>query len=230
MIDTKVPLLRRVRRIAGRLIFTLLALAVPGALGSAGATPPIPEISSTIDFCSSCHGPDGRSTSPQFPRLAGQRADYIAAQLQAFRNDTRTAPHAQDYLNYLVMWGLTAQLNAPTTDAIAAYYASQTPASGTQAASAQIAAGARIYAEGVPSQGIPACVACHGPRAQGSPPIPGVTGQSPVPRLAGQYQAYLARQLEVFRIWARQNVMMHTISVGLTPEQIDDVTAYLATL
>jgi cytochrome c553 len=86
---------------------------------------------------------------------------------------------------------------------------------------AEAAAGQRIYTAGIPSQGVPACITCHGPSAQGS---------ASIPRLAGQYQAYLARQLEAFMIWARQNVTMHAVSMNLTPEQIRDVTAYLATL
>jgi cytochrome c553 len=178
-------------------------------------------VAEILYYCSACHGPDGRSTSPNFPRLAGQRKDYIVAKLNDFRNDTRTAPHAQTYLDYLVMWGLTAQLNPPTTDAIAAFYASQPPVAGEPAISPQIAAGERIYAEGIPSEKVPACVSCHGVRAQGNDSIP---------RLAGQYQAYLARQLQAFASWGRHNVIMHANAMNLTPEQINEVTTYLATL
>ena len=172
-------------------------------------------------YCSSCHGPGGHSPSPMFPHLAGQQKDYIIKQLQDFRNDTRTAPHAQTYLDYLVMWGLVTQLDPPTTDAIAAFYASQPPAAGLPAALPDVAAGRRIYTEGIPSENVPACVGCHGPSAQGTDSIP---------RLAGQYQAYLARQLEAFAAWSRQNATMHANSVNLTPEQISEVTAYLGTL
>ena len=172
-------------------------------------------------YCSSCHGPGGRSPSPMFPHLAGQQKDYIIKQLQDFRNDTRTAPHAQTYLDYLVMWGLVTQLDPPTTDAIAAFYASQPPAAGLPAALPDVAAGRRIYTEGIPSENVPACVGCHGPSAQGTDSIP---------RLAGQYQAYLAHQLDAFAAWTRQNVTMHAVSLNLTPEQILDVSAYLATL
>jgi cytochrome c553 len=201
------------------LAFLALTIAAFSAIGPTPAS--AADVPSILYYCSSCHGPNGRSTSPTFPRLAGQHKDYIVAQLNDFRNDTRTAPHAQTYLDYLVMWGLTAQLDPPTTDAIAAYYASQAPVAGKLAPSAQTAAGQRIYTAGIPSQGVPACISCHGPSAQGNDSIP---------RLAGQYQAYLARQLGAFMIWARQNVTMHAVSTNLTPEQIRDVTAYLATL
>src|ERR1700746_1797220 len=124
--------------------FALVALAVAGC-GGTGA----PEsgradstVAGTVRVCSSCHGPDGRSISPTFPRLAGQQKDYIVAQLQAFREKTRADPHAQTY-----MWGMAAQLSDSTIDGIATYYASQAPVAGTPSASPETAAGAKIYAE-----------------------------------------------------------------------------------
>jgi len=212
------------RRAARSNVRMLAFLALAGLMWSGAAgresarAADVPEI---LYFCSSCHGTGGQSPSPKFPRLAGQQKDYIIAQLQAFRDDTRTAPHAQAYLDYLVMWGLVSQLDPPTTDAIAAYYAGQPPVPGQPAASPEIAVGRRIYTEGIPSENVPACISCHGPRAQGNDSIP---------RLAGQYQAYLAHQLDAFAAWTRQNVTMHAVSLNLTPEQILDVSAYLATL
>jgi cytochrome c553 len=169
-----------------------------------------------VHVCSSCHGPDGRSISPTFPRLAGQQKDYIIAQLQAFRDKTRADPHAQTY-----MWGMAARLSDPTIDAIAAYYSSQTPVAGSPGDSPQTVAGKNIFTEGIPSEGVPACMSCHGEKAEGN---------GPIPRLAGQHQAYLARQLEAFASMARANEIMHENSKDLTPQQISEVTAYLATL
>jgi cytochrome c553 len=65
-----------------------------------------------------------------------------------------------------------------------------------------------------------ACMSCHGENAEGS---------GPISRLAGQHRAYLARQLEAFASMARANEIMHENSKNLTPEQISEVTAYLAT-
>ena len=170
----------------------------------------------TVHVCSSCHGSEGRSVSPTFPRLAGQQKDYLVAQLQAFRDKTRADPHAQTY-----MWGMAAQLSDQNIDAIATYYASQTPVAGEPGSSPEIAAGKKIFTEGIPSQSVPACMACHGEKAEGN---------GPIPRLAGQHQAYLARQLEAFASMARANQIMHENSKDLTPQQISEVTAYLATL
>ena len=179
--------------------------------GSADST-----VAGTVHVCSSCHGPDGRSISPTSPRLAGQQKDYIVAQLQAFRDKTRADPHAQTY-----MWGMAARLSDPTIDGIAAYYASQTPVAGEPSASPETAAGKKIFTEGIPSESVPACMSCHGENAEGN---------GPIPRLAGQHQAYLGRQLEAFASMARANEIMHENSKDLTAEQISEVTAYLATL
>jgi len=195
---------------------TILASSVPTPKNADAA-----EVADILRFCSSCHGPQGQSIAPNYPRLAGQQKDYIAAQLQNFRDGTRTAPHTQNYLDYLAMWGLVVQLTPPTADAIAAFYASQPPVAGQPSGSPEVAFGRRIYTEGIPSENVPACTGCHGVTAQGN---------GPIPRLAGQYQGYLARQLEAFASWQRQNVTMHANSVNLTPEQINEVTAYLATL
>jgi cytochrome c553 len=179
--------------------------------GSADTT-----VAGTVHVCSSCHRPEGRSISPTFPRLAGQQKDYLVAQLQAFRDKTRADPHAQTY-----MWGMAARLSDPTIDGIAAYYAAQTPVAGQPSASPETAAGKKIFTEGFPSENVPACMSCHGEGAEGN---------GPIPRLAGQHQAYLARQLEAFASMARANEIMHENSKDLTPEQIAEVTAYLATL
>jgi cytochrome c553 len=197
--------------------FAFLALAVAGCGGkapeNASAESTVP---GTVHVCSSCHGPDGRSISPTFPRLAGQQKDYIIAQLQAFRDKTRADPHAQTY-----MWGMAARLSDPTIDAIAAYYSSQTPVAGSPGDSPQTVAGKNIFTEGIPSEGVPACMSCHGEKAEGN---------GPIPRLAGQHQAYLTRQLEAFASMARANEIMHENSKDLTAEQISEVTTYLATL
>src|SRR5271166_182047 len=219
MVDDKARR-RSAARVAGRML-AYVALSVAAWSGTGPESASAADVSETLQFCSSCHGPDGRSTSSRFPRLAGQHKDYIIEQLQDLRNDTRTAPHAQNYLDYLTMWGLVAHLDEPSIDAIAAFYASQAPVAGEPAVSPEIAAGKKIYTEGIPSESVPACISCHGARAEGN---------GPIPRLAGQYQDYLTRQLEAFASWARQNVTMHANSVNLTPEQINEVTAYLATL
>jgi cytochrome c553 len=206
---------RRIVSIPAAFAWVALTVAACGGTGpesgSADTT-----VAGTVHICSSCHGPGGRSISSTFPRLAGQQKDYLIAQLQAFRDKTRADPHAQTY-----MWGMAARLSDATIDGVAAYYASQTPVAGEPNASPEAAAGKKIFTEGIPSENEPACMSCHGEQAQGN---------GPIPRLAGQHRAYLARQLEAFASSARANEIMHENSKNLTPEQISEVTAYLATL
>jgi cytochrome c553 len=206
---------RRILSISAALVSVSLTVAACGGTqpeaGKADTT-----VAGTVHVCSSCHGPEGRSISPTFPRLAGQQKDYLVAQLQAFRDKTRADPHAQTY-----MWGMAAQLSDQTIDAIAAYYASQAPVAGKPNASPETAGGEKIFTEGIPAESVPGCMSCHGEKAEGN---------GPIPRLAGQHQAYLARQLEAFASMARANEIMHENSKDLTAEQISEVTAYLATL
>ena len=80
-----------------------------------------------VNLCSTCHGPRGISTSPEFPILAAQRKGYLEAQIDAFRNKTRAEKDAHDF-----MWGIAGNLDEAIIGGIAKYYASQPPATGTQ--------------------------------------------------------------------------------------------------
>src|SRR5450755_3080000 len=121
------------------------------------------ELQKTIDTCSACHGLNGRSVAPTFPNLAAQTAPYIELQLHAFKDQTRADPDAQAY-----MWGMASQLNDPTISALAAYFAKQTAAVGSNETSALILQGRHIFEEGVPTRQIPPCASCHGARAEGN--------------------------------------------------------------
>src|SRR5579871_6660607 len=72
--------------------------------------------------CQNCHGAGGNSVVATFPRLNGQQADYIAAQLKSFRSHSRADPHAVAY-----MWGMASQLDDAMIDALAKYFAAQPP-------------------------------------------------------------------------------------------------------
>jgi cytochrome c553 len=164
--------------------------------------------------CSTCHGLRGISVSPTFPNLAGQQAPYLEAQLKAFRDRSRADPHAQAF-----MWGMAAQLTDDTIKNIADYFAAQPPAAGTRADPAEVAAGRKIYEEGLPARNVPACQSCHGNKAQGN---------GPFPRLAGQHRSYLEKQLEAFAANLRANPIMHENSKNLTALQISQVAGFLS--
>jgi cytochrome c553 len=189
---------------------TLMAMsACTGAGKNAGEQ----TVAGTVQVCSSCHGPEGRSISPTFPRLAGQQQDYLVTQLKAFRDHSRADPHAHTY-----MWGMAASLTDPTIDGLAAYYSAQTPAPGSPSDPADMAAGQKIFEEGIPATEVPACKTCHGDKAQGI---------GPIPRVAAQHRSYLEGQLAAFTSNQRANELMHENTKNLT-EQARQLAAYLA--
>jgi cytochrome c553 len=212
---------RRFRRTLSTVLVAAIGLVIAGCDGGAGQKPqtaglPPPDIAGTVHVCSSCHGPGGHSISSTFPRLAGQQKDYLIAQLTAFRDHKRADPHAQTY-----MWGMAARLSDPAIAALAAYYAAQPPVPGAPDNSPEAVAGRKIYTEGIAAQKVPACALCHGEKG---------AGNGPIPRLAGQHNAYIERQLEAFASNARANQIMHENSKNLTVEQIRDVAAYVRSL
>ena len=66
--------------------------------------------------CAACHGADGNSASVEFPRLAGQYADYLVKALADYKSGARKNP---------VMAPLAASLSKRDMEDLAAYYASQ---------------------------------------------------------------------------------------------------------
>ncbi len=174
------------------------------------------ELQKTIDNCAVCHGPDGHSVSPTFPNLAAQQPVYIENQLNAFKNETRGDPDAQAY-----MWGMASQLNPELIKGLAHYFSVQAAPPPTPGDAKLIAEGRKIFTQGVPANGIPPCASCHGAAAE---------GRGMFPRLAGQHAPYLLKQLLVIQSALRSAPVMHGIVKDLKPDQMQAVTAYLASL
>jgi cytochrome c553 len=198
----------------------LLAAACLLAFGAAAALADGPSPESKLDAeriavgtCRSCHGSHGNSYSPKVPQLAGQRANYLAAQLHAFKAQTRGDADAIGY-----MWGMAAPLDDATIDALAEYYAGQAPVIGKRGDGALIAKGKDIYNNGISAEGIPSCAACHGPSAEGSDQFP---------RLAGQHVQYVLKQLRSFQNSMRDVAVMHGIALSLKESDMRAVANYL---
>jgi cytochrome c553 len=175
-----------------------------------------------IGTCATCHGPQGHSFSPKFPVLAGQQANYLASQLQGFKAQTRGDADALGY-----MWGMAAPLDDGLMAGLADYYSRQTPRAGPEEGPTLIARGKEIYQNGDSVQGIPACVACHGPGAAGTP---GAAGAGSFPRLAGQHVQYLMKQLRSFQNNMRNVAVMHGVARGLQIGDMQAVSTYLQSL
>lgn len=167
-----------------------------------------------VGVCGTCHGVHGNSTQPKFPRLAGQNPSYLAAQLRAFRNQTRGDSDAIGY-----MWGMAQPLNDPTIDALAKYYAAQQPRPAKKGGDMSlIQRGREIYENGIASEGVPACASCHGPDAR---------GLAEYPRLAGQHAQYVLKQLASFQSNMRDIAVMHGVAQNLRVPEMESVAAYL---
>jgi len=166
-----------------------------------------------VNLCSSCHGPRGVSTSPEFPILAAQQAAYFARQIEAFRDHSRAEKDAHDF-----MWGVAAQLDETVVDSLAQYYAAQAPAQGRMGDSGLAMKGKELFDRGVPERGVPACAMCHGQNAE---------GRGEFPRLAGQHAKYVAKQLRAIGTGERGNAVMHGVIKGLTSDEAQAVAAYV---
>jgi cytochrome c553 len=164
--------------------------------------------------CFICHGADGESSSPVFPRLAGQNEGYIVRQLKDYRNGKRTSTTMQP---------MVSDLSEADFVALGRYFASR-PTHGHQVEDAELAqVGAFVYKRGNPWSGVAACAGCHGPSGYGT---------SALPRLAGQHAQYTEKQLREFNSRARtnDNLVMHSIASKLTELELKAVASYLAGL
>lgn len=197
----------------GLLLAGTLALSAAAAAGFADDTAAAGAQRIAVTVCGTCHGRDGNSTQPKFPRLAGQHASYLAAQLKAFRSQTRGDPDAVGY-----MWGMASELDDTTIDALAGYYAGQKARASAVRDPALVARGREIYEHGIASQGVPACSACHGPDAH---------GLQDFPRLAGQHAQYVLKQLASFQSNMRNVAIMHGVAQNLHLADMQAVGAYL---
>jgi cytochrome c553 len=166
-----------------------------------------------VNLCSTCHGPRGISTSPEFPILAAQRRGYLESQLEAFQAKTREEKIAHDF-----MWGIAGDLDDHMIDSIARYYAAQPPAPGRPGDPAVIARGKQLYEQGVAERSIPACATCHGADA---------AGIADFPRLAGQHAKYVVKQIEYIQAQVRKAPIMHGIVKDMTPAEMEAVAAYV---
>lgn len=179
--------------------------------------------------CLACHGPGGNAVVPAFPRLAGQRAEYLYYRLREFQ-------HADPKLPYYAASPMPVQART-LSDAdmrnLAVYFAAQTPTATPGAAAPADASGETLFREGDASRGIPPCQGCHGAAAEGGPVD---AGQQYLlyPALRGQHAPYLAARLRSYRDgWPRYaggDYIMAGVARRLDDASIQAIAAYLAAL
>lgn len=130
--------------------------------------------------CTWCHEVSAQGYDPA-PRLAGQRYRYLENQLRRFVRRERNNPFSQLY-----MWNAARNLNRRERRYLADYFSRLHPKPADNGQKNLVAEGRRIFHQGIPSSNIVACMACHGPRAQGARQIP---------RLGGLSYYYIKRRL-----------------------------------
>jgi cytochrome c553 len=164
--------------------------------------------------CFICHGADGESSSPVFPRLAGQNATYVARQLADYKSGKRRSTTMQP---------MVEDLSQADFAALGAWYASR-PTQAHAVEDTELAqVGRFVYLRGNADSGVPACSTCHGPTGQGSETLP---------RLAGQHAQYTVNQLRQFnkRERTNDNAVMHAIASKLSELELKAVASYLSGL
>lgn len=169
--------------------------------------------------CGGCHGLDGAGNHIKFPRLAGQKPAYIIKQLNDFREGRRLNDGGQ-------MQQMASELTEKDIGRVADWFAKQMPAwPGLTIEPPSDLARARQLAT-VDGGGIPACLSCHSASA------PALSGSGIVaPRLAGQRDFYIVKQLTEFRAGDRDNdpeSIMRTIAKSLTDADINALAAFLS--
>lgn len=160
------------------------------------------------ETCIACHGPDGNSTDPAIPSLAGQPKQFITTQLVMFREGNRNNPP---------MFALTtAMSNADMNDYGTFFTAQKRLTKGQPVSPEKIAAGRRVTEQYN-------CVQCRGPALLGTQHIPGLAGQQP---------EYLRTQLQGFKAMTRFDMdgNMTSAAQPLTPTDIDLLAEYLSSL
>ncbi len=166
--------------------------------------------------CSACHGMDGNSTVPQWPKIAGQKQSYIVQQLMDFKVGEKSGRHND------TMYPIVAMLSKQDMEDLAAYFSSLPGSIG--AASPKLAArGKALYRGGDLENKITACTACHGPTGQG-------IETAAYPRLAGQHPDYIVQQLKAFKSKERANdlnAIMRDISAKLSDDDMLAVASYI---
>lgn len=178
--------------------------------------------------CAACHGADGNSPLPNFPKLAGLGEKYLYKQLTDINSGARPV---------LEMTGILAPYNDQDLQDIAAFFAAQ----GMQLSGAtekkvltndgvevdSLALGRTIFRAGNKESGVPACMGCHSPTGAGNAP-------AGYPRLGGQYAQYIEKQLRAFRAGERTNdgdaKTMRSVTRNLTDAELVSVANYISGL
>lgn len=193
------------------LVSLLLTLGITGLAHAAGDAK---AGQAKTAVCGACHGADGNSLAPNFPKLAGQGERYLLKQLHDIKDGKRQV---------LEMTGLLTNLSDEDLADIAAYFSSQSGSVGA-ADPKLVARGEALFRGGKLEEGMPACTGCHSPNGAGN-------AAAGFPHLGGQHAQYVTKQLTDFREGNRtndgDNMIMRAIAAKLSNKDIEAVSSYI---
>ena len=194
-----------------RSAFTVVAALGLAASASAQHQPDPAQVAAgreKAQICAACHGPEGNSQDAQYPILAGQSWRYIYNQLKDFKEGRRSDPQ---------MSPMAAGLATEDMIALGNYYEAQkADRIKFQFDGAKVDAGRKIADAAL-------CPMCH---------LGGFVGQNEIPREAGQWPAYIKKQLSDFRARRRTNDAgnMTSYTSGLSDQDIENLSQYIGNL
>ena len=164
--------------------------------------------------CFLCHGATGDSSSPLYPKLAGQNSEYMLKQLRNFKRGERESSD---------MRKVVADMDENDMQSVAFFFSRQQPSRGNSAYAEMRALGEKLFSQGDPARGLKPCRECHGDNGAGS---------ATLPRIAGQHTLYIETQLTLFeeRKRTNDNAQMQDVAKRLTTDEVRAVAEYLRSL
>lgn len=164
--------------------------------------------------CFLCHGATGDSSSPLYPKLAGQNSEYMLKQLRNFKRGERESSD---------MRKVVADMDENDMQSVAFFFSRQQPSRGNSAYAEMRALGEKLFSQGDPARGLKPCRECHGDNGAGS---------ATLPRIAGQHTLYVETQLTLFeeRKRTNDNAQMQDVAKRLTTDEVRAVAEYLRSL
>lgn len=166
------------------------------------------------EVCAGCHGADGNSIAPTFPKLAGQQKVYLLRELKDYKSGKRVSE---------IMAPFVAALSDDDLSNLATYYAKQKPAPGVAGDAKLLAVGKNLYLKGNSNTDVPSCDSCH--EEDGS-------GSGKFPRVAGQHVDYTLDQFRLYATGKRTNGarVMQAVAERMSEEETRAVAEYMASM
>jgi cytochrome c553 len=160
-----------------------------------------------VQLCAACHGPDGNSTNPHIPSIAGQPKIFIEQQLILLREGVRTSDQ---------MAPIVKGLKDAEIVKLAEHF-SRLPATSMEAGPVQKSLAQRGAARAKELR----CGSCH---------LADFSGQNQIPRLAGQREAYLEAEMRAYRDGKRAggDTIMAAALYGVSDADIKALAHFLS--